>query len=56
MITVEAGGLVSCTIDFVTTEEIKLIIGKPSEYILKEDDDRIRVEQSFDFLLQEVTD
>ena len=55
-ITVEAGGLVSCTIDFVTTEEIKLIIGKPSEYILKEDDDRIRVEQSLDFLLQEVTD
>ena len=55
-ITVEAGGLVSCTIDFVTTEEIKLIIGKPSEYILKEDDDRIKVEQSLDFLLQEVTD
>ncbi len=55
-ITVEAGGLVSCTIDFVTTEEIKLIIGKPSEYILKEDDDRIRVEESLDFLLQEVTD
>lgn len=55
-ITVEAGGLVSCTIDFVTTDEIKLIIGKPSEYILKEDDDRIRVEQGLDFLLQEVTD
>ena len=55
-ITVEAGGLVSCTIDFVTTKEIKLIIGKPSEYILKEDDDRIKVEQGLDFLLQEVTD
>ena len=55
-ITVEAGGLVSCTIDFVTTEEIKLIIGKPSEYILQEDDDRIKVEQGLDFLLQEVTD
>lgn len=55
-ITVETGGLVSCTIDFVTTEEIRLVIGKPSEYILKEDDDRIRVEQSLDFLLQEVTD
>ena len=55
-ITVEAGGLVSCTIEFVATEEIKLIIGKPSEYILKEDDDRIKVEQSLDFLLQEVTD
>ncbi len=55
-ITVEAGGLVSCTIDFVTTKEIKLVIGKPSEYILKEDDDRIKVEQSLDYLLQEVTD
>ena len=55
-ITVETGGVVTCTIDFVTTSEIKLVIGKPSEYILKEDDDRIRVEQSLDFLLQEVTD
>lgn len=55
-VSVEAGGVVSCTIDFVTTGEVKLTIGKPSEYILKEDDDRIRVEQSLDFLLQEVTD
>ena len=55
-ITLEAGGLVSCTIDFITTDEIKLVIGKPSEYILKEDDDRIRVEQGLDYLLQEVTD
>ena len=55
-ITVETGGVVTCTIDFVTTSEIKLVIGKPSDYILKEDDDRIRVEQSLDFLLQEVTD
>jgi len=55
-ITVEADGLVSCTIDFVATEEIKLIIGKPSEYILKQDDDRIRVEHDLDFLLQEIED
>ena len=55
-ITVEAGGLVSCTIDFVTTDEIKLIIGKPSDYILKEDDDRIQVEPGLGFLLQELTD
>jgi len=55
-ISVEAGGVVSCTVDFVTTGEIKLVIGKPSEYILKEDDDRIKVEQSLGFLLQEVTD
>ena len=55
-ITVEADGLVSCTIDFVATEEIKLVIGKPSEYILKQDDDRIRVEHDLDFLLQEIED
>lgn len=54
--TVESGGLVSCTIDFVTTDEIKLIVGKPSDYILKEDEDRIRVEHGLDYLLQEVTD
>lgn len=55
-ITVETGSVVRCTIDFITTDEITLTIGKPSEYILKEDDDRIRVEQSLDYLLQEVTD
>lgn len=55
-ITVEAQGIVSCTIDFITTEQIKLVIGKPSEYILKQDDDRIRVEQDLDFLLQEIED
>ena len=55
-INVEADGLVSCTIDFVATEEIKLVIGKPSEYILKQDDDRIRVEHDLDFLLQEIED
>ena len=55
-VTVETGAVVTCTIDFVTTDEIKLVIGKPSDYILQEDDDRIRVEQGLDFLLQEVTD
>lgn len=55
-ITVESGSIVSCTIDFVTTEAIRLVIGKPSDYILKEDDDRIVVEPDLGFLLQEVTD
>ena len=55
-ISVEAGGLITCTIDFVTTGEIKLVIGKPEDYILKEDDDRIQVEHTLDYLLQEVTD
>ena len=55
-ISVQAGGLINCTIDFVTTGEIKLVIGRAADYILKEDDDRIQVEQSLDYLLQEVTD
>ena len=53
-ISVEAGGLVSCTVDFVTTGQIRLVIGRPDEYILKEDYDRIQVEHSLDFLLQEL--
>lgn len=55
-ISIEAQDYISCTIDFVTTGEIKLVIGKPSEYLLQENDDRIRVEQGLDYLLQEVTD
>lgn len=55
-ISVEAAGLVSCTIDFVTTGPIKLVIGKPDDYILKQDDGRVILDQSLNFLLQEVTD
>lgn len=47
---------ISCVIDFVTTGEIRLLIGEPSGYILKEDDDRLRLQQNLDFLLTEVTD
>lgn len=47
---------INCTIDFVTTGELRLVVGKPSDYILKEDDDRINLEQSLDFLLQEIED
>lgn len=46
---------ISCAIDFVTTGEIRLLIGEPSGYILKEDDDRLQ-QQNLDFLLTEVTD
>ena len=55
-ISVEAGGLVSCTIDFVTTGEIRLVMGKPDDYILFGDDGRVILDQSLNFLLQEVTD
>lgn len=53
---VSAGELISCSIDFLTTGEVKLLVGRPSGYILKEDDFRIKLNQSLDFLLTEVTD
>ena len=55
-ISLRSGDIITCTIDFVTTGETRLIFGVPSDYLLKEDDDRIRVEDSLDFLLKEVTD
>lgn len=55
-VTVSNNSAINATIDFVTTGEIRLIFARPSEYILKEDTDRIQVEQSVDFLLKEVTD
>lgn len=53
---VTAGQAIECAIDFVTTGDIRLVFGKPSDYILKEDTDRINLEQSLDFLLTEETD
>jgi len=53
---VAANELITCSLDFVTTGDVRLIVGKPSQYILKEDDDRIRVEHSLNYLLQEDTD
>jgi len=55
-IEVRTDQVISCAIDFVTTGEIKLLIGEPSGYILKEDTDRLRLQQNLDFLLTEVTD
>ena len=55
-VAIRAGDIIDCTIDFVTTDEIRLLIGAPEGYILKEDDDRIKLEQSLDFLLQEAED
>jgi hypothetical protein len=49
--------LISCSIDFVTTGEIKLLVGQPAGYVLKEDDDRIALNQnSLEFLLTEIED
>jgi hypothetical protein len=55
-IEVRSDQTINCVIDFVTTGEIRLLIGEPSGYILKEDTDRIRLQQNLDFLLTEVTD
>lgn len=55
-VTVTSDALVACSIDFVTTGEIKLRVGVPPEYILKEDSDAIYLEQGLDYLLKEVTD
>ena len=52
-----ATDIISCSIDFVTTGEIKLLVGQPAGYVLKEDDDRIALNQnSLEFLLTEVED
>jgi hypothetical protein len=54
---VTATDIISCGIDFVTTGEIKLLVGRPSGYILKEDDDRIALNQNnLAFLLAEIED
>jgi len=55
-ITVPSDGVITATVDFVTTGDLRLIFGRPGEYILKEDTDRIELDQSVDFLLKEVTD
>jgi hypothetical protein len=54
---VTATDIISCSIDYVTTGEIKLLVGRPSGYVLKEDDDRLALNQnSLEFLLTEVED
>jgi len=56
-IQVAAGDVITCRIDFVTTGEIRLLVGRPSGYILKEDDDRLALNQNnLEFLLTEVED
>jgi hypothetical protein len=53
---VTATELIECAIDFVTTGEIRLLVGEPSGYVLKEDTDRIYLERDIGFLLTEVED
>lgn len=53
---VQSDQAISCAIDFVTTGEIQLRIGEPSGYVLKEDNDKIRLQQNLDYLLTEAED
>jgi hypothetical protein len=53
---VTATELIECAIDFVTTGDIRLVVGKPYGYVLKEDDDRIYLERDLGFLLTEGED
>jgi len=55
-VSVDTDAAITCTLDFVTTGEIKLLVGEPAGYVLKEDDDRIYLERSLGFLLQESED
>jgi hypothetical protein len=55
-VTVTSDALVACSVDFVTTGEFKIRVGIPPEYILKEDNDAIYLEQGLDYLLKEITD
>jgi hypothetical protein len=55
-VTVTSDALVACSVDFVTTGEFKIRVGVPPEYILKEDNDAIYLEQGLDYLLKEIVD
>ena len=55
-VSVPSDGIITASVDFVTTGDLRLVFGRPSEYILKEDTDRIELDQSVDYLLKEVTD
>lgn len=48
--------VITCTLDFVTTGEIRLLVGSPSGYVLQENDDRIVLDPTLDYLLTETED
>jgi len=55
-IEVRSDQTINCVFDFVTTGDIRLVIGRPSGYLLKEDEDRIRLQQDLNYLLTEAVD
>lgn len=56
-VTVDANNAVTCTIDFVSTGEIRLLVGTPPAFFLLTDDsDKIQLENGIDDLTEEVSD
>jgi hypothetical protein len=55
-VTVNTDSVIECTINFVSAGEIRLLVGRPTGYVLQENDDKIRLEQNLDYLLQETED
>jgi hypothetical protein len=55
-LSVQAGELITCSIDFITAGDIRLLVGQPANYVLQENEDRIVVEPALDFLLKEIED
>lgn len=54
---VSATDTITCSIDFVTTGEIRLLVGEPTGYtITTEDDEAIELEQSLDDLITQELD
>jgi hypothetical protein len=53
---VRSDALITCTLDFVTTGEIRLLVGSPSGYVLQENEDRIILDPTLDYLLTETED
>lgn len=54
---VSATDAITCSIDFVTTGEIRLLVGEPTGYtITTEDDEAIELEQSLDDLITQELD
>jgi hypothetical protein len=55
-VNVVSGDLITTSIDFVTTGEFRLLLGEPVSFLYTEDENRILVEKTLDFLVQEETD
>lgn len=55
-VNVVSGDLITTSIDFVTTGEFRLLLGEPVSFLYTEAENRILVEKTLDFLVQEETD